>query len=207
MDFNDILRSLEKQKFNTVHLRQGYVMKEVDNYLDELHDAHIQAGKELDSLRAQLAAVTSGIASQVTQEIPKVVAPVEAVAKGAVQAEQPSLHAIALLLKQAEDTAAKMLADAKQQAAGVLAQARSDGDKAVAEAHTAAAGVRADAEASKASVLGEAVRLKNEILGAAEAEKVKIAAEVERLKGVHAAVSASLKDALGVVQPPTGGAS
>lgn len=205
MKIDDIITKLEKKTFNTVHLREGYAMKEVDDFLDELHQGAQLASREVETLRGQLSASASGIAAQATQELPKLVDDAKVVG------EQPSLHAIALLLKQAEDTAAKLIADAKQQAAGVLAQARSDGDQALAEAHTTAAGVRADAEASKASVLGEAVRLKNEIIGAAESERVKIAAEVDRLKGVHASVSAALKGALGAVaadqQPPAGGAA
>lgn len=221
---------IENQQFTVVRLSEaGYRQSEVDEFLDSVHTAYTAMWTDLGNMGQRLAAAAKSVVSDATVQLPKAIA--EAVAtvdtppapvEVAVPTNGPSLSTIALLLQQAEGTAAKLVADAKAEAEQVkgmayadASQLKADAEQALqvqrADAMTALAKLRADAEADVAKAKAEAAsfvdKLKadagaeaSKLLDAAKAEKAQLVAHVEALTASKTSLLGVVKEVLAKVE-------
>jgi DivIVA domain-containing protein len=220
---------IENQQFTVVRLSEaGYRQSEVDDFLDRLHTDYSQMWADLGNMEQQLKSkVTAAVAPLVndaTVQLPKAIASEVAKVDAAVaqNPDSPSLSTIAVMLKAAEDAAAKITADAKAEAERVKgeayaagAQMKSDAESALqvqrADAMTALAKLRADAEADIAKAKAEATafvdKLKADagseasaLVEAAKAEKAQLVQHVEALTASKSSLLSVVKEVLAKVE-------
>lgn len=229
---------IENQTFTVVRLSEaGYRQSEVDEFLDAVHAAYTTMWTDLGNMERRLANAVGGVINPTTVPVPgpeTVVLPKAVAAEVAkvdeppapVQVVQPtngpSLSTISLLLKSAEDTAAKMVADAKAEAERVkgmayadASQMKSDAEAALAaqrrDAMASLAQLRADAESDVAKAKAEATafvdKLKadagseaSKMLDAAKAEKAQLVQHVEQLTSSKSALLGMLKEVVAKVE-------
>ena len=223
---------IENQTFTVVRLSEaGYRQSEVDEFLDAVHDAYKSMWADLGNMERRLANAVGGAVSPTTVPapgpetvvLPKAVATEVAKVDAAAPADNgPSLSTISLLLKSAEDTAAKMVADAKAEAERVKGMAYADASQMKADAEAALAAqrrdamaslaqLRADAEADVAKAKAEATafvdKLKadagseaSKLLDAAKAEKAQLVEHVEQLTNSKSALLGMLKEVVAKVE-------
>lgn len=225
---------IENQQFTVVRLSEaGYRQSEVDEFLDAIHVAYSEMWTDLGNMEQRLAnAVKSAapaVTSDATVQLPKAIAdavatvdtppaPVEVV----VPTNGPSLSTISLLLKNAEDTAAKIVADAKAEAERVKGEAYAAGAQLKNDAAAAVAQQKADAEASIAKlrddVEADLAKAKTEahafvdklkadagaeasaLVEAAKAEKAQLAEHVSQLTNSKSALLGMLKEVVAKVE-------
>jgi DivIVA domain-containing protein len=219
---------IANQQFTVVRLSEaGYRQSEVDDFLDAVHDAYQTMWADLGKLEQRLAAAAGGMVKPTTVPVspetvvlPKVVA--QEVAKVDEAPNGPSLSTISLLLKNAEDTAAKIVADAKAEAERVKGEAYAAGAQLKNDAAVAVAQQKADAESAIAKlrddVAADVAKAKTEaeafvsklkadagaeasaMVEAAKAEKDQLAEHVSQLTNSKSALLGMLKEVVAKVE-------
>lgn len=178
---------IEQKQFTVVRLTEsGYRQTEVDDFLDELHSAYSQVWADAGRMQAQLKAGISTVAMPIALPIPAVA--VEAPASAAVEvvshaavSDGPSLASIGLLLKTAEDAAAKIVQEAKDAAGKALVDAGAQADKLLADARAEANVVKGQAVSDVAQAKIEATTFVAQLRNDASEEigKLKVDAKDE----------------------------
>jgi DivIVA domain-containing protein len=226
---------IENQQFTVVRVEAGYRQTEVDEFLDAVHAAYVEMWQDNAQMQQKLSAAAASagglvspanvpVSAPETVVLPKVLAAAveEAPAPAPAPDNGPSLSSIALLLKNAEETAAKIIADAKAEAERVKgeaysagAQLKQDAEQAVAQqkfdASESLRKLRDDAEADIAKAKTEAQafvdKLKADagaeastLVEAAKAEKAQLVAHVEALTSSKESILSVVKEVLAKVE-------
>lgn len=216
---------IANQQFTVVRLSEaGYRQSEVDDFLDSVHDAYKTMWTDLGNMEQRLANAVKSVVpaadAAATVVLPKVVA--QEVAKVDEAPNGPSLSTINLLLKAAEDTAAKIVADAKAEAERVKGEAYAAGAQLKNDAQAAVAQQKADAESALAKlrddVAADVAKAKTEaeafvaklkadagaeastLVEAAKAEKAQLVEHVNQLTNSKSALLGMLKEVVAKVE-------
>ncbi len=162
---------INAKQFTAVRLREGYAQDEVDAFLDEVADQLQVTLTRLGKVEQELAAYKRASDERPTSVIPVV-----------TQAPAPTVEGI---LKLAQETADKHVAEAKASAGGIKGTAMAEAARIVAAAEDEAGKIRAEGVADKQAALDDL-----------EARHGQASAALSQLTAEGARVRQQLTDAL-----------
>lgn len=199
---------IEHTQFTVVRLTEaGYRQQEVDDFLERVEADYAKALSDAANMQAQLAAAQRNSTAATVQLAP--VPPVEAPAPVVVNlpSNGPSLESIGLLLKTAEDAAAKIKGDAEaaalrvkvdaqNEAAGILSEVKAQAATLGAQAKSEGESLLAAAKAEADKLTTEATAKKHTIVGELESKRAELEAKLAELLGKHGNIISVLEEVL-----------
>jgi len=179
---------VRKKRFTPVRLREGYDMREVDQFLDEVEaelarlrrEPGQQGPGEGTSLTRSLAAIPGPRSSSSTAAIPDVGATGDAPPPG--PGAGSLVETAPLTVSDAAGAAARLLEIAGRSADEVVAEAREQADSILSDARTAAQQLESEARAAADEIDSDASARRSLILGELERDRAQLAADVEELR-------------------------
>jgi DivIVA domain-containing protein len=183
--------SVRNKQFETVKLREGYNMGEVDLFLDQVEHELERLINENASLRARIetlqsdqpepAAVNDAPAKVAEPPAPVVQAPAPEPAAPVQSVSQASTAAVRIIEKAAL-SADELVNEAREQADKLTRDARADAERLTNEAQGKAARLEADARTRADALNREVGARRVELFGKLEADRDKLARDVDELR-------------------------
>lgn len=189
---------IEGMQFTVVRLTEaGYRQQEVDDFLEKVQVDYAQALRDAATFQAQRdAAARSASPTVVLPTMPSTPPDLVKVAAPAPPAEGPSLASIGLLLKAAEDAAAKIKADAETDARALVAEANASSRTMIQDIKAKSASLLAEAKAEAEKIVSDGHTQRHTIIGALEEKRTELEAKVSHLMGKHGGIVQVLEDVL-----------
>lgn len=167
---------INSKQFTAVRLREGYAQDEVDEFLDEVADQLQVTLTRLAAAEEKLRALERAGDSRPTAVIP-------------IIKEAPPSPSVESILRLAQETADKHIAEAKANAGGIKGTAMAEAARIVAAAEEEAGKIRVQGVADKQAVLDDL-----------EARHGQVSAALDQLQGSGTTIRDALRAALGAYE-------